>query len=151
MNAYARLVLALTIVVLGFGVVQAATVSRSTAVRGESLESVLEREVAAPLRERRLGWEVFSRAGPRWDASKLRAVASSAEAGPDGWTAFRLEAPASFRPARPDGTPATEVVWLGRRRADTGAVELSRPAEKASWRPLAEVLAERSLALPVAR
>lgn len=148
MNTYARLVLALVIVVLGFGVVQAATVSRSTPSPMEPLASVLEREVAAPMRERRLGWDLFTRAGPRWDATRLRAVASGDGADAQGWTAFRLEAPSLRRPPMADGTPATEVVWIGRRRADTGAVELSRPAGKAWWRPLSQWLAEQGNALP---
>jgi hypothetical protein len=144
-NAYARIVLALTTVVLGFGVVQAATVSRSPSSPSEPPEALLEREVAAPLRERRLGWELFGRAGPRWDASKLRVVAVAATPDAAGWTSLRLEAP-SFRR---EGT--TDVVWLGRRNASSGAIELSRPEGTPQWRRLADVLGERKVFLPVAR
>jgi hypothetical protein len=142
-NAYSRIAAALLAVALGFEVVQAATVSSSSSsTRTESRAARLEREVALPLRERHLGWDVFSRAGPRWDASQLRLVVDAAPA-IEGWTAFRLEAP-SLR-----GRREPEVAWSGRANARTGAVELARGAGAPSWRPLADVLADhRGLRLP---
>ena len=136
MNAYAKVAAVVSVVVLGFGVVQAATVSRSGPT-GPTLEAFLEREVAVPLRERHLGWDSFSRAGPRWDAKQLRVVVVTDRPDAAGFTAFRIEAPSRFRQG------VTETVWLGRVDASRRVVELSPgrvPAAEPRWQPLADVL-----------
>jgi hypothetical protein len=139
-NAYSRIAASVLAVALGFQVVQAATVSTPSTpkAQAESLSALLEREVAAPLRERHLGWDSFSRAGPRWDASHLQVIVDAAP-GADGWTAFRLEAP-KFHPLG-----AVEVVWRGRVNPRTRAIELTAARGNGAMRALADVLAEHRL------
>ena len=145
MNMYARFAAALTSVVLGLQVVHAATESRQpSTLLGSALDTRLRTEVVEPLRDRHLGWEMFSRAGPRWDADALRAVAE-ARPGADGWVPFRVEAPSTRRPG------SFELVWTGRVHATSGRIELAHPqaAGKApQWSPLADVLKDRALQLP---
>jgi hypothetical protein len=137
-NAYARFAAALTSVVLGLQVVHGATESRhAPTLSAGSLDSLLRTRVVEPLRNRDLGWDLFSRAGPRWDADALRAVADDARPAPDGWISFRVEAPSMRRPG------AYEQVWTGRLHEASGRVELAHPqasGQALQWRPLADVV-----------
>lgn len=137
MNAYARIAASLTVVVLGFGVVQAATVPSSPTPAAPTLADFLDRTVAEPLRERHLGFEVFSRAGPRWDAKQMSIAAISERPDAAGFTTFRVEAPSLRRPGQ------TETVWFGRvdaRRAVELASGRGLPVVADRWQPLADVL-----------
>jgi hypothetical protein len=147
-NLYARIAVAATTLVVGWQVVDAAvpasSPSHAPTLPLSALEVRLEREVAAPLRERNIGRLAFSRVATFSAAREVRAVVDAVRPGPDGLVAFRVEAPEGL-PGRP---PVVRFVGRVDATSETGRIELALPGSGDSggapdWRPLAEVLADR--------